>query len=195
MTAHDVWEKLIVLYAELSIANGMRLYDKMLTLRLGDRNDARTQVYDMRRTRTQLSGVFIEVKDMLYKFLLLYSLSTKFDNLSMALETNIDTISVEELHARIFRKEKRPSSVFDADARALRLHDIIPKRDTVCFFCKKKGHKISSCRIDKKSEQRNEGLRNEGLSDDPRALTLHAMKFRQSTWVVGASAGYHICRD
>lgn len=113
--------------------------------------------------------------------------------LSVVLETNIDNIIIEELHARIFCWEKRENSVCDGDAKALRLHDGGLKRGIICFYYKKKAHKIADSREGKYAEKKKEKHRKEGHSDHPRALTLYEMRSRKSTGVVDSGASYHIC--
>lgn len=103
-TARDAWNKLRGIYAEPSTANRMRLYEKLFSSRLQEGAETRKHVQEMARTRTQLRSVGVEIDDILYKLALLRSFSTRFDSLSVALEAHIDSLSVEDLHARILRE-------------------------------------------------------------------------------------------
>lgn len=77
----------------------MRLYEKLRTLRLQDDDDARQHVHELSRMPTQLRMVGTVVDDTLYKLALLRSLSTRFENLTVALEAQPDFLFIEGLHA------------------------------------------------------------------------------------------------
>lgn len=173
----------------------MCLYEKMLNLRLGDGDDVRSYVHDIEGTHTQFRTVGWDIGDMLYKLALLRSLYTRFENLPVALETNIDTIFFEERHTRIVHEKERQKSVSDGNVKALRLHDGGPKWHTVSFYCEKNSHKIADCWKRKNSEKKKKEYGKGGPVDDPQALTLLEMKFWQSKWVVDSGTNYHICRD
>lgn len=98
----------------------MRLYEKILTLRLGDGTDICNHVHDMARNRTQLRAVGVEIEDPFNKLAVLRSLSSTFDCLAVALEAQIDSLPVEDLNARIFREASRQLKTVDTDAKALR---------------------------------------------------------------------------
>lgn len=53
---------------------------------------------------TQLGNVDVRIYDTLYKLALLRRLKTRFEGLSVALETRIDKIYVQGIHARNFRE-------------------------------------------------------------------------------------------
>lgn len=56
-TARAAWKKLQDIYAEGSTANRMRLYEKLLTLKLEDGTDVRKHVQQLAQTRKQLRAV------------------------------------------------------------------------------------------------------------------------------------------
>lgn len=85
-TARDAWRKLKSTYTEPSAANRMLLHEKLLTSRQQDGDDARQRVHELAKTRTQLCVVGVVIHDTLYKPALLHRLSTRFENLWVALE-------------------------------------------------------------------------------------------------------------
>lgn len=85
----------------------MQLYEKLLTATLLDGDEPDQHVQYMVRNRSQLRAFGVEVDDTHYKLLLLRNFSTRFDSLSVALETPIDSLSIWYLHARVFHKQER----------------------------------------------------------------------------------------
>lgn len=153
-TTRDAWKKLKGTFDEPSTVNRIHVYEKMLTLRLADGDDARPHVHDMARTHKQLHVVGVKIKDMIYKLSLLRSLSTRFKILSAVINENIDTISIRELQARTFCKEERKKLISDGQVKTLRLYDNGSKRGIVFFCCKKKVRKIYDCRKRRNTEKK-----------------------------------------
>ncbi|CAN8067511.1 unnamed protein product [Agarophyton chilense] len=173
-SSREAWKKLRAIYAEPSVANRMRLYKKLLMLHLGDADDVRMHVHDMARTRSRLRSVGVKIDDTLYKLALLRSLTSRFDSLVVALETQIDALSIEDLHARIYREELRQKKMVENEAKALRVQFDGPtkrqneKSKIACFYCKKKGHKISECR----KRMKDESSSSKDSAGQPHALTF-----------------------
>lgn len=191
------WQKLRRIYAEPSVANRLRLYEILLTLRLMDSDDVRAHVQKLARTRTQLAAVGVKIDDTLYKLALLRSLSSRFDSLTVALEAQIEAMSIEDLHARVYREDTRQKSNLDTGSNALRAHvntsksSRTDKSNMSCFYCKKKGHKIADCRKRKRDEDSHE----KGPGGGPHALVFDGTKGPVTHWVVDSGASYHICNN
>lgn len=64
-TDRDVCDNLKKIYAELSTANRMRLYEKLRTLRLNNGDEAKKHVHEIEITRIQLRKGGVEIGDML----------------------------------------------------------------------------------------------------------------------------------
>lgn len=56
-TMQQVGKKVKRIYAKLSTAKRVRLYEKLLTVRLNDGDDARAHVHELARMRMQLGRV------------------------------------------------------------------------------------------------------------------------------------------
>lgn len=93
------------IYAELSFANRMLLYERLRGSRPEDENDDRTPVCDMARNHTEICAMGVAIDAILYKLMLLHSLLTRIDNLDGAREAQMDTLSVEEVHAGLLWKD------------------------------------------------------------------------------------------
>ena len=146
-TSHEAWEKLKSIYSEPSAANRIRLYEQLFTLRLDDASDTRSHVQTLARTRTELRAIGVTVDDTLYKIALLRSLSSKFEALTIALEAQLDNLSIDELHARVYREDARqgqhsaPSNHSFYSAQ----NGNNKRKRIVCSFCKGEGHHITKC--------------------------------------------------
>ena len=198
-TSREAWEKLIGIYAEPSAANRMRLYERLLTLRFPPGGNSRQHVQLFASTRTELRAVGISIDDTLYKIALLRSLSSSFEGLSIALEAQMDEISIDDLHARIYREEARQKAAAGSHAAALstRSNDTrrprFDKRKMKCYHCGKKGHLRSECR----KRKQEEAAANDEKKEDS---TAHAMMCRtspqlRSCWYVDSGASFHICNN
>lgn len=75
----------------------------------------------MARTRQQLWGIGVKVDDILYKQASLHSLSSIFHSLVVALDMQIDLLSIEELHAQAFLEKLRQSMTVHIEAKALHI--------------------------------------------------------------------------
>lgn len=152
------WYKLEQLYSETCTANRIRLYEKCLTLRLVSGISIREHVHSFARTRYGLRSVGVNIENSLYKLALLRSLSNSFESLVVALESQIDSISVDELHAILYREEARQSKTNSVEPPRAFTAQFDTKRKTVqyrkspvtCYYCNKKGHRIAECRKKKR---------------------------------------------
>lgn len=85
----------------------IHLYEKLLTLCLLPDGTVRENIQAFLTTRTELKAVGMDIDDTLYKLSLLRSLSGRFDALVIALESQLDYIKVDGMHANITREDAR----------------------------------------------------------------------------------------
>lgn len=69
---------------------------------------------------TQLRQVGVDIDKALFRLALLRSSSTQFKNLSVALETQINRLSVQDLHTSIYHKSEPLKRSTDDNTKALR---------------------------------------------------------------------------
>lgn len=62
-------------------------------------------VKEISRRRTQLRAVGVEIDDVMYTVDILSSLSSKFENLTLTLEAHRNSLTIEDLQARIYHEE------------------------------------------------------------------------------------------
>lgn len=81
----------------------------------------------------------------------LRSLATEFDNLVVKLENQIDKITIEDLHARVYREEVRQGSNDGLDNKLLSAyrksqhHTQRSLKQIKCYYSKKSGHIKKYC--------------------------------------------------
>lgn len=104
------------------------------------------------------------------------SLSTRLDSLSVALETQIDSLTIYNLHARIFREEecKKRCDVNNSNALPMQGSDYVrsfgdSRKPIISFSFRKQGRKKDDCR--KRKACMKENTYN-GKKDNPHALSL-----------------------
>lgn len=208
LTGRDAWNKLQKLYEEPSTANKMRLYERFLTLKLEKNVVVRTHVEQFASIRSQLKSVGVSIDDGLYKLALLRSLSSKFDNLVVTLENQIDSINVEDLHARVYREEVRQDTAENDSSQLLSAH-VKPNyrfgnkhsRNVKCYYCNKTGHIKPNCWKWKQDQTRGKSgnsrqqnttghflLASENIRDDN-------VKPMESVWFVDSGASFHLCHN
>lgn len=81
-TAKEAWQK--SLSEESSIGDKMRLYEKLLTLKLGTAESARAHIQEFSSVRSEIRSIGVNIDSNLYKLALLRSVSNRFDNLIVA---------------------------------------------------------------------------------------------------------------
>lgn len=132
---------------------------------------------------------------------MLRSLSSRFENQTGSLEAQLNSLTIEDLQARICREDARQRTVEEIHAKALPAQSSGTKRRYAasqrknplkCFYFKNQGHKIADyC----KRIRVEEGKINNKQGASPHALTFGKLNGRSSICLVDSGASYHICSD
>lgn len=204
--ARDAWLKLQNLYQEASTANKMRLYEEFLSTKLDHSTPVRVHVEKLSSVRSHLRAVGINIEDSLYKLAMLRSLSHKFEHLVVTLENQIEDITVEDLHSRIYREETRQTNSETGSGQAFSTqfytrgnkYGSAGRRKTFrCHYCNKEGHVKAKCWKRKEDEtsasKRNNISRNENSGHV--FMVIEPPVTERMMWFIDSGASYHICCD
>lgn len=199
-TGKQAWLALKILYKESSTANKMRLYEKFLTLKLTKSKGARAHIQECSSVRNELRSVGLNIDNNLYKLAILQSLSTRFEILVVALEANIESITIEDLHSRIFREDMRQEDVDNEGAghalespsgKAFDTVKRFSKNNVTFHYCKRKGHIKARCF----KKERDETSQTGGPSVKHNIAFTFSTESNTSYLYIDSGSSYHICHN
>lgn len=147
-TAEEAWDNLAAVYDNPGTATKMYLQEQLMTAKLGHGNPVKAHIEHLRGVVSQLTDIGYKVSDDECKLALLRSLPSSFESIVVTLENLIDSLKIEDIHARLLREEARQKLQNGADKRSegSLFKAGNGKKDIVCYGGGKKGHIKGNCR-------------------------------------------------
>ena len=106
-TSKEAWDSLAKVYENSGTANKMYLQEQLMNSKMEEGTSAKAHIEHLRRIVGQLGTLGVKISDEQYILTLLRSLPGRFESLVVTLENLVDTLKVEDIHARILREESR----------------------------------------------------------------------------------------
>ena len=187
----EAWMKYATLYENKGVANRIDLLNQLMTARMGEDDKAQEHIEKLRRVVGQLGTIDAPVDDQQYKLALLRSLPRKYETLVVTLENLLDTLTIEDIHARIMREEVRQGNNGEDDNGTPVDHRMLALRGIVCHYCRKKGHKKFQCFAYEKKQAADRSRRNNtstrnngGRSNDHAFSTKFDQRINSVSWYI-----------
>ncbi|KAL8160958.1 hypothetical protein V2J09_012447 [Rumex salicifolius] len=182
-TAAGLWSKLESLYMTKSLANKIRLKEKMFTLRMKEGSDLQAHLNEFSSILIDLENLDIKMEDEDKAVLLICSLPSSYKHFKeiMLYGNNSDCLCLEDVKSNLLAKEKFDVDK-DSESNAEGLYakgrngdkpsknksKFRPKPESKykgsnnnsksCKYCKKAGHDVSECfKLKNKKESQKQG--------------------------------------
>jgi len=163
-TAVDLWARLEELYMTKSLANKIRLKERLYTYRMAECTPIKKHLNDFNLIIVDLESLDVKVEDEDKPILLVVSLSSSYKHFKeIMLYSNSDTISFEDVKSNLLSKENFDHDIYTDSAAGLvvrgrptekvrnsgrrknRSKSKNPYASKTCNFCGKLGHIIANC--------------------------------------------------
>jgi hypothetical protein len=200
-SAAELWNKLEELYMTKSLANKLRLKERIYTIRMVEVTSIQSHLNEFNSIIVDLESVDVKIDDEDKAILLVVSLPPSFMNFKeIMLYGNHTSLTFENVKSNLLSKEK-----FDVDSkpkceglivRGSRDH----KSNLYCCYCGKNTHHISQCpKVRNKEERKKKGL--DKSSDeasfvetlDSGEVLFVASVEKCSSWILDSACTFHIC--
>ena len=221
VTAVDLWARLEELYMTKSLANKIRLKERLYTCRMAEGTPVQKHLNDFNSILVDLESLDVKIDDEDKAILLVVSLPPSYKHFKeIMLYSNTDTISFEDVKANLLSKEK-----FDHDIHADQGEGLVvrgrttekkgngnrkksrsksrnPHANKTCHFCKKLGHIKANCwklknKNDEKGNTATADCVVESESDGDvllaTSLATTSGKGVDDNWVLDSGCTFHMC--
>lgn len=171
-TTAELWSKLESLYMTKSLANKLRLKERLYTIRMAEGTSIQTHLDEFNSIIIDLENLDVKIEDEDKAVLLIVSLPPSYKHFKeIMLYGNTETLSFEDVKSHLLSKEKFDLEVHsNHNAEGLnvkgRQHGNEStnnrskynghKSEKSCKFCKKLGHTVEECRFLKKKLEKEE---------------------------------------
>ena len=194
-TSKEAWDNLSKIYENAGTANKMHLQEQLMTSKMGSEDSVKGHIEKLRRIVGQLATMGVIVSDEQYILTLLRSLPARFESLVVTLENMVESLKLEDIHARIIREEARQGALRENsnDEGALLQAHRFRRKVIVCHYCKRRGHIARKC-WKKIEDQRRNGHRESIHLSQTQALVANAdtKGALEGTWFIDSGASYHM---
>ena len=171
-TALELWSRLEELYMQKSLANKIRLKEKLYTIRMAEGTPVQRHLNDFNSILVDLESLDVKIEDEDKAILLVVSLPPSYKHFKeIMLYSNSDTISFEDVKSNLLSKEKfdldvhtdsaeglmvrgRPEKKGNGKGKKNRSKSRNPHANKTCRYCGKLGHIQASCWKLKNKEKR-----------------------------------------
>ena len=222
VTAAALWLKLESLYMTKSLANKLRLKERLYTIRMVEGTPIQSHLDEFNSIIMDLQNIDIKIEDEDKAVLLVVSLPSTYKHFKeIMLYGNNDTLSFEDVKSNLLSKEKFDLEVHSLDKgeglsvrgrtfekgstsnKKFRSKSRGHKSNKFCRYCKKPGHEISNCYTLKKKQEKQEKSKSpqqpeaaivEGDSDSDILLSVVSSNKRNKTeWILDSGCTFHMC--
>ena len=119
-TALELWSRLEELYMQKSLANKIRLKEKLYTIRMAEGTPVQRHLNDFNSILVDLESLDVKIEDEDKAILLVVSLPPSYKHFKeIMLYSNSDTISFEDVKSNLLSKEKFDLDVHTESAEGL----------------------------------------------------------------------------
>ena len=170
------------------------LHDELITSKLEPGGSVKDHIGKLRSIVGKLATIDVSISDEQYIIILLRSLSSDYDQFVVTLE-NIETLRVEDVHARIIREEQRKKTTEDKSINtALQSHTSWNDKrfKFKCFYCGKRGHKITECRTRKYDNRTKQSRSVRQASSSNTYAMIASNDVHKYQWFIDSGASYHL---
>lgn len=166
----EMWKILKEVHADAGWANRMTLMRKFITLQMDEDSPMQDHINKLTELAQSLKDIGIDIDDMLRMTVLLASLPSSYENLVTAIESHIDSKTVNQdgvilstpdfdyVTRRLLNEEQR-RRMNDGDLTSDQAYYVKGKqfrkgwKNVTCFNCGKRGHFNRDCQEKSKEEE------------------------------------------
>ena len=218
-TAAALWLKLESLYMTKSLANKLRLKERLYTIRMVEGTPIQSHLNEFNSIIMDLENIEVKIDDEDKAVLLVVSLPSTYKHFKeIMLYSNNDTLSFEDVKSNLLSKEKfdldihsedkgeglsvrgRTKEKWSTSNKKSRSKSRGRKSNKTCRYCKKYGHDISDCFILKKKQEKQEKSKQpaeaanvETDSDGDVMISVSSDKRSKNEWILDSGCTFHMC--
>ena len=214
-TAVDLWTRLEELYMTKSLANKIRLKERLYTFRMAEGTPVQKHLNEFNSILVDLENMDTKIEDEDKAILLIVSLPPSYKHFKeIMLYSNSNTISFEDVKSNLLSKEK-----FDLDIHAESAEGLVlrgktengngksrsksknPHAGKTCNYCRKLGHIVANCWQLQKKREKDEDNSHEPAepsfvefdSDGDVLFATSTERGSDSDWILDSGCTYHMC--
>jgi hypothetical protein len=220
-SAAELWNKLEELYMTKSLANKLRLKERLYTIRMAEGTSIQSHLNEFNSICVDLESLDVKIDDEDKAILLVVSLPPSFKHFKeIMVYENHTSLTFENVKSNLLSKEK-----FDVDSRyeskdecfivrgrtqqagssnkpKSRSKSRDRKSNTSCRYCKADNHVISQCpklKNKKEMQKKKESDKSSAEasivenSDGGEALMITSNDEKRMSWILDSACSFHIC--
>ncbi|PHT53674.1 hypothetical protein CQW23_08136 [Capsicum baccatum] len=217
-TAAGIWSKLESLYMTKSLANKLRLKERLFTLRMSEGTPIQSHLGEFNSIIIDLENLDVEIDDEDKAVLLIVSLPPSYRHFKeIMLYGNNVTLSFDDVKSNLLSKEKFDTQIHsESSGEGLvvrgRNHEVGAsgknqskskgKNSKYCRYCKKRNHEISECyKLKNKQNREDKGKQPEKSaeasfveteSDGECFIASGTEQRSKNEWVLDSGCTFHM---